>query len=316
MGYKSNFRFIDICKINISHYLKYIKMRKKIKFTTVLMLIMFFYGTGIAQFKFSGDIVNNRDNQIIVGNDTSEVNWTTQYIEAKGWSVMDTSRFKIPGQAKAMAKRGAIVDAQRNLLERIEGIRIVGETIVKDMVTQKDYIYTRLEGVLKGAELIGDISIEDNIVEVRMRVPIYERDGEASVAEVVQEAMDIKPIFVNEKDAPIDKNEQMIGFNINGEIIDPALFPQIIDENGNVVLDLSKYYNGKNGKFPQYLKMSRDIINSVGFKEGVKIIDLVQDSEGKFKVDLDKLSSGSKIDWKKIGRIATQIGSVIIKLVL
>jgi len=288
-------------------------MRKFTKITSLFLGTMLFLGTAQAQFKFNSADLNNRENQIIVGNDTSEVNWTTQYIEAKGWSVMDTSRFRIPGQAKAMARRGAIVDAQRNLLERIEGIRIVGETVVKDMVTQKDYIYTRLEGVLKGAELIGEPTFEDNIVEVRMRVPIYERAGEASVAEVVQEAMDIKPVENNEQ---IDPKEQMIGFNVNGEIIDPTLFPQIIDEEGNVVLDLSKYYNGKNGKFPQYLKMSKDIMNSVGFKDGVKIIDLVQDSNGKFKVDLEKLTGNSKIDWKKIGRIATQIGSVIMKIVL
>ena len=84
------------------------------KKTSWILILGFLYITGNSQFVYNGDssVINNIDNHIIEGNDTSQVNWTTQYIEAKGWSVIDTARFKIPGQAKLMARRGAVVDAQ------------------------------------------------------------------------------------------------------------------------------------------------------------------------------------------------------------
>jgi len=83
------------------------------------------------------------------------INWTEQYIEAKGASVIDNERFKNAAQAKLMAKRGAIVDAQRNLLEIIKGVNVTSETTVNDMITTRDYIYTRIDGVIKGAQLVG-----------------------------------------------------------------------------------------------------------------------------------------------------------------
>lgn len=289
-------------------------MKNILKIVNVLLLLMFLNVTVTAQFKFNESIVNDPKNHIIQGNDTSQVNWTTQYIEAKGWSVMDTTRFRIPGQAEAMARRGAILDAQRNLLERIKGVRIVGETVLKDMVTQKDYIYSRLDGVLVGAEMVGDHSVSGLIVEVRMQVPIYESKGKESVADVIHDIVD--PNSESEKNIIGDVYDEQIGFRFNGEIIDPSLFPKIIDDDGNVVLDMSKYYNGKDGKFPKYLKMSKDIMEGTGFKKGVKIIDLIQDSNGVFKIDSKKFSGGKKINWPKVGRTVAQIGGVILKLVL
>jgi hypothetical protein len=49
-----------------------------------------------------------------------------------------------------MAERGAVVDAQRNLLEITEGVRVNGETVVKDYITQSDIIFSRVDGIVKG----------------------------------------------------------------------------------------------------------------------------------------------------------------------
>ena len=223
------------------------------KFLISVVLLALSFNVSMAQFITKID--DDRSNHIIVGNDTSHVDWTTQYIEAKGWSIMDTARFKIPGQALAMARIGAITDAQRNLLERIEGVRIVGETVVKDMVTEKDYILKKLDGVIKGAELIGSETVNGFVVEVRMRVPIYQNKN--GFASIVQEAMEVENTdFHNDINMNKASNEQIV-FDMNGQTFDPALFPKVVDENNNVLLDYSKTYNPETGKFPKFLNIAK-----------------------------------------------------------
>ena len=51
---------------------------------------------------------------IITPQANGQVNWSEQYIEAKGTAVIDYDRFPNQAQARAMATRGAIVVAQRN----------------------------------------------------------------------------------------------------------------------------------------------------------------------------------------------------------
>src|SRR5690606_37275715 len=122
--------------------------------------------------KYTQPVIENKPN--------GSINWTQQYVEAKGQSVIDNERFKNPAQAKAMATRGAVVVAQRNLLEMVQGVNVVGETTVQDMITTSDYIYTRVEGLIKGAQQFGPAKELDGMIEVTMRMPIYGNDGIAS----------------------------------------------------------------------------------------------------------------------------------------
>lgn len=57
------------------------------------------------------------------------------------------------GQARLMAQRAAIVDAYRLLAEQVYGLRLQSNTTVEDFVTSKDEIKTRVEGIIRGAEL-------------------------------------------------------------------------------------------------------------------------------------------------------------------
>jgi len=287
-------------------------MKNKIFF--IISILFLTFSTVRAQFIFDGDsTLIVPDNHVIVGDDTSHVDWTTQYIEAKGWSVIDTVKFPNKAQAKAMARRGAVVDAQRNLLECIKGVKIVGETTVKNMVTDGDYIYSRLEGVLQGAEIIGEPIFEDGLVEVRMRVPLYKKSKgkKESVAGIIQNAMGIKPSNLPASD---NSPSEQIAFNMNGKKLDPALFPQILDEDGNVLLDFSKYYNAENGQFPQYLKLTKDAFEASGYDKGTKIIDVLDASGGKIKLDLDKAPGAKKINWQKVASNIAKVGSFVLML--
>lgn len=251
-----------------------------------------------------------------------KVDWTNQYVEAKGMSVIDNERFKNAAQAKLMARRGAIADAQRNLLEIVKGVRVVSETKVVDMMTESDYILTQIDGVLKNAQMIGEEVEKDGIIEVRMRVPIYEQNGLASalhrkVAEKGQKATmgmsEIKFPEGNPEEMKIEDISDLV-FNFNGKEYSPSMFPIVLDENNNVLLDFSKYYDPETGKFPKLLSGSKEILEAVGSKKGAQIIDVIESFDGKIKIDNSKISK--KINWQKIGRVATSIGKIAVSLIL
>ena len=95
------------------------------------------------------------------------------YVEAIGLGTVDTTKATNRIQAKLLAKRAAIVDAQRNLLEQIEGVRVTSGTTVKDAQLESDLIANRVKGLLQGAFIIEESVTEDAgeyLAEVKMGV--------------------------------------------------------------------------------------------------------------------------------------------------
>ncbi len=229
---------------------------------------------------------------VVTGNDTGSVNWAHHYIEASGWSAMDTARFKIPAQARLMAQRGAIVDAQRNLLETIQGVRIVGETTVKDYITQNDYVYSRLDGVIKGAEMVGEPIVTGNSVKVKMRVPIYgqPKEKKESVADLMRKA------------------ERKNSSN-NGEgDPQPQMFTTIKDANNN---DLYNSQLDPTQKALSYYQLTEDALKKL--KNGkVPLMEVEKLSDGTLKIPDSQKEQVST--WKKIGKAAFKVGKFIVTL--
>lgn len=251
-----------------------------------------------------------------------KIDWTEQYVEAKGMSVIDNEKFKNPAQAKLMARRGAIVDAQRNLLEIIKGVRVVSETKVVDMITESDYILTQVDGVIKNAQQVGEAVEKDGYIEVTMRVPLYDKGGVApaifkNVEQKSKKAtMGKTTIPFEEGNSEEVKTEDITDmvFNFNGKEYSPSMFPIIMDENNNILLDYSKYFDPKKGKFPKIVSASKDIINTIGSKKGAQVIDVIESFDGTIKIDNSKIAK--KINWQKIGKVATTVGKIAMALIL
>ncbi|MCH8553839.1 MAG: hypothetical protein LAT76_01690 [Schleiferiaceae bacterium] len=259
------------------------------------------------------------------------VNWTAQYIEAKGTAVIDYERFSNPAQARLMAQRGAVVVAQRNLLEIIQGVKVVGETTVRDMITESDVIQTRIEGVVRGAQIVGEPVevLSGGAIEVTMRIPLYQQDGLAPV--VYQEAVNqmnkqyksggaaTSPVGGQQTSGATTSpgsgattgNSSPFAFNFNGRSIDLSLFPVIIDERGNLVFDLTRIYDPRTGQFPRIMQTTRDVFEALEYKQGIEVIDVIDAFDGKIVVDSKKTKG---INWSRLGRIAGQVGSVILAL--
>ncbi len=77
-------------------------------------------------------------------------------------------------QERLMAVRAARVDAMRRLVERIKGLRINSETLVRDFVAESDVITTEARATLVGAQEVGMpyYHHDDLIAEVTMEVPV------------------------------------------------------------------------------------------------------------------------------------------------
>jgi hypothetical protein len=255
---------------------------------------------------------------VVTEKPNGSINWTQQYVEAKGFSVLDNVKFTNTAQAKAMARRGATVDAQRNLLEIVKGVQVTGETTVNDMIASSDFIYTKVDGIIKGAQLIGEPIEKDGGIEVKMRVPIYETNGIASA--IYDKVPDTKSVNANSMNELLDqvpeeiKDEvlQGLAFNLNGKKIDQSMFPVIVDENNNMVLDLSKLYDPKNGKFPQLLSSTEQIFKELGYNKGLQMLNVIKAEAGRIVIDNESVK---KVNWSKIGETVAKIGKFLLILI-
>lgn len=202
-----------------------------------------------------------------------------------------------------MAQRGAVVVAQRNLLEIIQGVNVVGETTVRNMMTESDYVYTRVEGVVKGAEMVGKPIVNNGMIEVTLRIPIYSTDGLAPVVKKSLKNQGPEYKVTNKEEAT------PIAFNLKDKNFDPSMFPVAYDENGEVIFDFSQLSDVEKGKFGKYLNYSEKLFNDLNFKKGVEIIDVAKTQEG--KIILDEENKDKLIDWKKAGKTIVDIAKIL-----
>jgi hypothetical protein len=91
-------------------------------------------------------------------------------IRAIGLGVGDESRAN-RAQVMAMAKRAAIVDAYRQLGEKLHGVRINSRDMVKDSMLQRTEVRTAVYSIVRGAEIVETIW-EDNLCQVEMEVKL------------------------------------------------------------------------------------------------------------------------------------------------
>ncbi len=91
-------------------------------------------------------------------------------VEGSGQGVAPANAVSMP-QAKAMARRAAILDAYKSLAEKIYGIRINGKDSVNNLVLQNSSLRAYVSGIIRGAS-IEEESFKDGIYYVQMSVKI------------------------------------------------------------------------------------------------------------------------------------------------
>jgi hypothetical protein len=98
------------------------------------------------------------------------VNWTQQVVRCTGIGAPNP---KLPqATQRASALRAAKMDALRNLLEVVKGVNLTAETMVENAMLVSDVINSRVEGALRGFQVVDTRYMSTGDVEVDVEVPM------------------------------------------------------------------------------------------------------------------------------------------------
>lgn len=142
-----------------------------------------------------------------------------KYVEAEGTAA--------PGQGLVMEQLAARIDAMRNLAGIINGVHIDSETTVNMKVVTNDIVKAKIQGLIKGAEVVSEGYDKNGVYTVKMRVSAF---GETeSIATSVMEPWTQEPIPAPKKIVPEVQEQGYTGVIIDcrGLDISTAMSPVI-----------------------------------------------------------------------------------------
>jgi len=89
-------------------------------------------------------------------------------VMGQGVAPMNTTS---PAQAYALAKRAAIADAYRLIAEKIKGVRVEGQDVIKNMMVKRSSVRTSVEAMVRNANVV-ETTFKDGLCEVEMEITI------------------------------------------------------------------------------------------------------------------------------------------------
>ncbi len=111
---------------------------------------------------------------VVASNRSGVPAWADEVIRETGEGAADMSRGNI-GQARLLAQRAARLDAQRKLLERVLGLRLDSQTVVRDFVTQSDEIKAETSGYVRNSYEVGkNFDEREGTASVTMELKLYD----------------------------------------------------------------------------------------------------------------------------------------------
>ena len=93
---------------------------------------------------------------------------STTRIVVKGQGVAP-SFTQSPAQAFALAKRAAMVDAYRLLGEKIQGVKVEGQDLIRNMMVQRSQVRTEVNAMIREATII-ETEFKDGLCEVEVEL--------------------------------------------------------------------------------------------------------------------------------------------------
>ena len=198
---------------------------------------------------FRADVGYSQSSELVEQVGTNgKVNWTAGYVEATGIGAPPEKFYGKP-QARPAALRAATVDAYRNLLEVVRGVRVDASTEVKDYTVASDTVRAQVEGLVKGAMTIKRDYMSDGTVEITLRMPLSGDFSQAvlPIPRVLKsESFDRPAGPVAPQAQPAGPAAPSVSASSNGVytgmVVDargiqarPAMSPKIVDENGREV---------------------------------------------------------------------------------
>ena len=159
------------------------------------------------------------------------INWSEGIITAVGIGAPPEKLYGKPS-ARPMALRAAKLDAMRNILEVVNGVRIDGDTIVRDYAVESDIIRTKVEGMVQGAEVVKQEYLSDGTVEITLAMSLRGGFAQLVLPEEIKPLESVKPV------PPVEQSSAVYtGLVVDARGLDarPAMSPKILDENGQEI---------------------------------------------------------------------------------
>lgn len=74
-----------------------------------------------------------------------------------------------PAQAYALAKRAAVADSYRLIAEKVSGVHVEGDDLIKNMMVQRSTVRTAVQAMIKNANIV-ETTFKDGLCEVEMEI--------------------------------------------------------------------------------------------------------------------------------------------------
>ena len=87
-------------------------------------------------------------------------------VVGQGVAPMNTSS---PAQAYALAKRAAVADAYRLIAEKVKGVRIDGQDLIKNMMVKRSTVRTSVKAMVRNANIV-ETTFKEGLCEVEMEI--------------------------------------------------------------------------------------------------------------------------------------------------
>ncbi len=176
--------------------------------------------------------------------DTPSAIFENGYIQVVGESEAGQSRYR--------AKRAAKIVAQRDMVEVVKGLNLVGTATVNDGMLASDNVATTMRGFLKGAVVVGEEYVNgEGYARVALRLNLRGQNSlYQSLAPVIKQpsvALNTPPLPVFKPSAPVQTPAPALQSQtydgliviVEGTSFKPALANRIITENQDVLFEPS-----------------------------------------------------------------------------
>jgi len=112
-------------------------------------------------------VAQKKEEQILSANSDVRIS-----VVGQGVAPMNTSS---PAQAYALAKRAATADAYRLVAEKVKGVRIDGQDLIKNMMVKRSTIRTSVQAMVRNATVV-ETTFKEGLCEVEMEIVLSHSD--------------------------------------------------------------------------------------------------------------------------------------------
>ena len=143
-----------------------------------------------------------------------------------------------------LARRAAIVDAQRNLAEMIKGVQIDSDTLMQDLVIKNDTVSAKVSALVNGYRIVDEGVNPDGSYFVKLSVPMFGMTNSVAaiaIPEIPKPAVPepMPKVDVKKTELPKTVVKEMQTATFTGVIVDASgmgleatFSPVILDANG------------------------------------------------------------------------------------